>query len=51
MNKTRPRFSVSLMNSLMRPMTRELVPPSPSPSLPPNARSPSSMMTMIWPIA
>ena len=28
----RPRFDVSDMNSLMRAMTREEVPPSPSPS-------------------
>ena len=32
-------------------MTREPVPPSPSPSPPPKARSPSSMITMIWPMA
>jgi hypothetical protein len=51
MNSTRPRFSVSLMNSLMRPITRDPVPPSPSESELPKARSPSSMMTMICPMA
>ena len=49
--RIRPRFSVSVMNSLMRAMTRDDVPPSPSPSVPPNARSPSSMITMTCPMA
>ncbi len=47
----RPRFDVSDMNSLMRAMTREEVPPSPSLPVLPNARSPSSTITTTWPMA
>ena len=50
-NRIRPRLLVSDMNSLMRAMTRDDVPPSSSPSVPPKARSPSSMITTTWPIA
>ena len=50
-NRMRPRFDVSDMNSLIRAITRDDVPPSLSLSEEPKARSPSSMITTTWPMA
>src|SRR5689334_13688663 len=43
--------ALPILNSLMRAMTRDDVPPSPSPSVLPKARSPSSIITTTCPMA